>query len=201
MRPKGRGRPQRILTGSWPEDHVHGVIRAVVFRDPSSLPRHIDREDASKLTANRSSGSSMSRLLTVHPAHQQSIQVFSPLILHFVWLLATSVFLKYISKQGELGGGSGSGMRGLIHTAMNNGNGHNYNHEFALPSASNTTGTFTHGTVLRTFSRFCQHYCLCQVKVLNYCLINFDIVFRRITIIRRICLSVDAFDSWPIVCH
>nr|CAH0104113.1 unnamed protein product [Daphnia galeata] len=120
LRPKGRGRPQRILTGSWPEDHVHGVIRAVVFRDPSSLPRHIDREDASKLTANRSSGSSMSRLLTVHPAHQQSIQ-------------------------GELGGGSGSGMRGLIHTAMNNGNSHNYNHEFALPSSSNTTGTFTHG--------------------------------------------------------
>jgi hypothetical protein len=91
LRPKGRGRPQRILTGSWPEDHVHGVIRAVVFRDPSSLPRHIDREDASKLTANRSSGSSMSRLLTVHPAHQQSIQVFSPLNWHFVWLLATSV--------------------------------------------------------------------------------------------------------------
>jgi hypothetical protein len=77
LRPKGRGRPQRILTGSWPEDHVHGVIRAVVFRDPSSLPRHIDREDASKLTANRSAAnSSMSRLLTVHPAHQQTIQVF-----------------------------------------------------------------------------------------------------------------------------
>ena len=76
LRPKGRGRPQRILTGSWPEDHVHGVIRAVVFRDPSSLPRHIDREDASKLTANRSAASaSMSRLLTVHPPHQQSVQV------------------------------------------------------------------------------------------------------------------------------
>ncbi|XP_046439847.1 protein bric-a-brac 1-like isoform X2 [Daphnia pulex] len=121
LRPKGRGRPQRILTGSWPEDHVHGVIRAVVFRDPSSLPRHIDREDASKLTANRSAASSsMSRLLTVHPAHQQTIQ-------------------------GELGGGSGSGMRGLIHSAMNNGNSHNYNHEFALPSSSNMTGTFTHG--------------------------------------------------------
>jgi len=69
LRPKGRGRPQRILTGSWPEDHVHGVIRAVVFRDPSSLPRHFDREDASKLTANRPT---MSRIL-VPP--QQSIQV------------------------------------------------------------------------------------------------------------------------------
>ena len=57
LRPKGRGRPQRILTGSWPEEHVHGVIRAVVFRDPSSLPRHMDREDASKLTANRNSSS------------------------------------------------------------------------------------------------------------------------------------------------
>ena len=52
LRPKGRGRPQRILTGSWPEDHVHGVIRAVVFRDPTSLPRHFDREDAIKLTAS-----------------------------------------------------------------------------------------------------------------------------------------------------
>lgn len=77
LRPKGRGRPQRILTGSWPEEHVHGVIRAVVFRDPSSLPRHMDREDASKLTANRnnSSGSAtsssaaaaaMSRILNVN---------------------------------------------------------------------------------------------------------------------------------------
>ena len=60
LRPKGRGRPQRILTGSWPEEHVHGVIRAVVFRDPSSLPRHMDREDASKLTANRNSSSAAS---------------------------------------------------------------------------------------------------------------------------------------------
>lgn len=80
LRPKGRGRPQRILTGSWPEDHVHGVIRAVVFRDPSSLPRHIDREDASKLTANRSAASaSMSRLLTAHPS-PQPIQVFLTIV-------------------------------------------------------------------------------------------------------------------------
>ncbi|KAI9564937.1 bric a brac-like protein [Daphnia sinensis] len=126
LRPKGRGRPQRILTGSWPEDHVHGVIRAVVFRDPSSLPRHIDREDASKLTANRSSSNAnMSRLLAVHPP--QSIQVFF---------------------SNELGGSSGSGMRGLIQTAMNNGNSHNYNHEFALPSSSNITGTYSHGASL-----------------------------------------------------
>ncbi|XP_063238106.1 protein bric-a-brac 1-like isoform X2 [Bacillus rossius redtenbacheri] len=37
LRPKGRGRPQRILLGSWPEDHIHGVIRAVVFRDPQHI--------------------------------------------------------------------------------------------------------------------------------------------------------------------
>jgi hypothetical protein len=55
-------------------------------------------------------------------------------------------FGKCILKQGELGGGSGSGMRGLIHSAMNNGNSHNYNHEFAMPSSSNMTGTFNHGT-------------------------------------------------------
>ena len=35
LRPKGRGRPQRILLGQWPEDHVRQVIRAVVFRDGS----------------------------------------------------------------------------------------------------------------------------------------------------------------------
>lgn len=35
MRPKGRGRPQRILLGSWPEEQIKGVIRAVVFRDTS----------------------------------------------------------------------------------------------------------------------------------------------------------------------
>jgi len=33
LRPKGRGRPQRILLGQWPEEHVRGVIRAVVFRE------------------------------------------------------------------------------------------------------------------------------------------------------------------------
>ncbi|RZF32378.1 hypothetical protein LSTR_LSTR001842 [Laodelphax striatellus] len=37
LRPKGRGRPQRILLGIWPEDHIHGVIRAVVFRDPQHI--------------------------------------------------------------------------------------------------------------------------------------------------------------------
>ena len=33
LRPKGRGRPQRILLGNWPDEHVRQVIRAVVFRD------------------------------------------------------------------------------------------------------------------------------------------------------------------------
>lgn len=33
LRPKGRGRPQRILLGQWPEEHVRGVIRSVVFRE------------------------------------------------------------------------------------------------------------------------------------------------------------------------
>ena len=33
LRPKGRGRPQRILLGQWPEEHVREVIRAVVFRE------------------------------------------------------------------------------------------------------------------------------------------------------------------------
>ncbi|XP_035704061.1 protein bric-a-brac 1 isoform X3 [Folsomia candida] len=33
IRPKGRGRPQRILLGTWEEGHIRAVIRAVVFRD------------------------------------------------------------------------------------------------------------------------------------------------------------------------
>ncbi|EEB18105.1 bric-A-brac, putative [Pediculus humanus corporis] len=37
LRPKGRGRPQRILLGVWPDEHIRGVIRAVVFRDPQHM--------------------------------------------------------------------------------------------------------------------------------------------------------------------
>lgn len=33
LRPKGRGRPQRILLGIWPDEHIKGVIKTVVFRD------------------------------------------------------------------------------------------------------------------------------------------------------------------------
>ncbi|XP_055373429.1 protein bric-a-brac 1-like isoform X3 [Condylostylus longicornis] len=37
LRPKGRGRPQRILLGIWPDDHIKGVIKTVVFRDAKEL--------------------------------------------------------------------------------------------------------------------------------------------------------------------
>lgn len=33
LRPKGRGRPQRILLGIWPDEHIKAVIKSVVFRD------------------------------------------------------------------------------------------------------------------------------------------------------------------------
>lgn len=37
LRPKGRGRPQRILLGLWPDEHIKGVIKSVVFRDEKIL--------------------------------------------------------------------------------------------------------------------------------------------------------------------
>lgn len=37
LRPKGRGRPQRILLGIWPDEHIKGVIKSVVFRDEKIL--------------------------------------------------------------------------------------------------------------------------------------------------------------------
>ena len=46
LRPKGRGRPQRILLGSWPEDQIKVVIRAVVFRDTSVFK---DQEHKSRM--------------------------------------------------------------------------------------------------------------------------------------------------------
>nr|KAF7412826.1 hypothetical protein H0235_012677 [Vespula pensylvanica] len=46
LRPKGRGRPQRILLGVWPDEHIRGVIRAVVFRDGHS-PHIVKEEPAS----------------------------------------------------------------------------------------------------------------------------------------------------------
>ncbi|CAG9782374.1 unnamed protein product [Diatraea saccharalis] len=46
LRPKGRGRPQRILLGVWPDEHIRGVIRAVVFRDTHAphTAHHIKEE-------------------------------------------------------------------------------------------------------------------------------------------------------------
>lgn len=37
LRPKGRGRPQRILLGSWPAERVNEVVRTIVFRDAKDL--------------------------------------------------------------------------------------------------------------------------------------------------------------------
>nr|XP_036670264.1 protein bric-a-brac 1 isoform X3 [Drosophila suzukii] len=37
LRPKGRGRPQRILLGIWPDEHIKGVIKTVVFRDTKDI--------------------------------------------------------------------------------------------------------------------------------------------------------------------
>ncbi|XP_043475858.1 protein bric-a-brac 2-like isoform X2 [Leptopilina heterotoma] len=47
LRPKGRGRPQRILLGVWPDEHIRGVIRAVVFRDGHSP--HMIKDEAATM--------------------------------------------------------------------------------------------------------------------------------------------------------
>lgn len=41
LRPKGRGRPQRILLGVWPEDHIKCVVKTVVFRDDKELREEV----------------------------------------------------------------------------------------------------------------------------------------------------------------
>lgn len=41
LRPKGRGRPQRILLGLWPDDHIRAVIKTVVFRDAKDLKEEV----------------------------------------------------------------------------------------------------------------------------------------------------------------
>lgn len=46
LRPKGRGRPQRILLGNWPDSTVRSVIRAVVFRDTNALKHHMAQNKA-----------------------------------------------------------------------------------------------------------------------------------------------------------
>lgn len=47
LRPKGRGRPQRILLGLWSDEHINGVIRTVVFRDPKEFKQeeHINNNN------------------------------------------------------------------------------------------------------------------------------------------------------------
>lgn len=57
LRPKGRGRPQRILLGNWPDDHVRQVIRAVVFRD-GTIPSY---SHAGMPVANARTGTSPHR--------------------------------------------------------------------------------------------------------------------------------------------
>ena len=51
LRPKGRGRPQRILLGVWPEETVNNVIRAVVFRDTSGLKEQMESKAAAVAAA------------------------------------------------------------------------------------------------------------------------------------------------------
>ena len=87
-------------------------------------------------------GSSMSRLLA-HPS------ATVPVVFHLLKLSCLSQ-IDFASPLHEFLQ-EGSGMRGLIQSAMNNGNGHYVNQEFALPSSSsnmagNTFSTAHHGT-------------------------------------------------------
>lgn len=59
LRPKGRGRPQRILLGNWPDEHVRQVIRAVVFRD-GTIPSYSHATSSSYHVRNTGSSSSSS---------------------------------------------------------------------------------------------------------------------------------------------
>jgi hypothetical protein len=44
LRPKGRGRPQRILLGLWPDDHIRAVIKTVVFREGKEIKEDVGYE-------------------------------------------------------------------------------------------------------------------------------------------------------------
>lgn len=59
VRPKGRGRPQRILLGIWPDEHIKGVIKTVVFRDTKEF-----KEEGMHLSYGRHSVSVMLISLT-----------------------------------------------------------------------------------------------------------------------------------------
>uniref|UniRef100_A0A6A7G0H3 Protein bric-a-brac 1-like n=2 Tax=Hirondellea gigas TaxID=1518452 RepID=A0A6A7G0H3_9CRUS len=73
LRPKGRGRPQRILLGSWPEDQIKVVIRAVVFRDTSVFK---DQEHKARLEQNKQNAAAakaqMKMIKTEAPAQNTS---------------------------------------------------------------------------------------------------------------------------------
>lgn len=56
LRPKGRGRPQRILLGVWPEDHIKGVVKTVVFRDDKEI-----REDTTTIPLPEFDANTVSR--------------------------------------------------------------------------------------------------------------------------------------------
>ena len=67
LRPKGRGRPQRILLGNWPEEHVRQVIRAVVFRD-GTIPSYGNAEGGAEiLPPTVSNNTSSDQILPPHP--------------------------------------------------------------------------------------------------------------------------------------
>lgn len=49
LRPKGRGRPQRILLGSWSDDHIRNIIKTVVYRDGREMRDESRHTVASKV--------------------------------------------------------------------------------------------------------------------------------------------------------
>ncbi|XP_043189664.1 protein bric-a-brac 2-like isoform X2 [Amphibalanus amphitrite] len=78
LRPKGRGRPQRILLGVWPEETVNNVIRAVVFRDTSGLKEQMESKAAAVAAAAAAAGhgiqdmpASLTKLMQQHQQQQQ----------------------------------------------------------------------------------------------------------------------------------
>lgn len=65
LRPKGRGRPQRILLGIWPDEHIKGVIKSVVFRDEKIIkedPMIYGRQSVSVIRVSRSQNLTNSNL-------------------------------------------------------------------------------------------------------------------------------------------
>lgn len=67
LRPKGRGRPQRILLGLWPDEHIKGVIKTVVFRDANEM-----KDDGVHLVDGRPSDRPM---YNIPPTNMTSVMV------------------------------------------------------------------------------------------------------------------------------